>query len=643
MSAAAPRRALGYLPALDGLRALAVAVVVAYHLGYSVVPGGYIGVEVFFVLSGWLVCALLHAEHQQNGRIDLKQFWLRRARRLLPAVGVVMAATLAVATFSHYDRFVSLRGDALGALAYALNWRLIFTQQSYFEAAAGPSPLQHLWSLSIEEQFYLALPLLLGAILATRVTARHGATLLLAAAALSTLWRFVLEEPGVDPSRIYYGTDTRAAGLLIGVTLGLVWVPSRLRRVPGRWACFPLDVAALASLAVIGWYALEVSEHDPDAFGASLTTVQLATIVLIAVVVHPVQGLVAKGLSVPPLRWVGQRSYGIYLWHWPIIVAIAAAPGEQPEPPAWSAAIVALTLLLAGISYRWVEQPIRQRGFGRSLLDLRGWLPRETLARPLFGGAAAGLSLLTVAALAVTTHHLVTTSRDTAVTPEMAAATGELPPTATTTSLQPASGMAVAPSSQAMAAPADMSVPPLTTPPPTLPPPPPLPPITGIGDSVMLGAAPMLSARLGPTMHVEAKVGRQMIDSPRLVADLADHGRLGDVVILHLGANGPFPDETIDDIVDITGDRELLLVNVKVPRRWEGEVNDRLISAIRRHRKITLVDWRQVADAEPGLLTRDGYHLTPTGVQRYSDVVAAAVAEALKPQPRTGANGRHPI
>jgi peptidoglycan/LPS O-acetylase OafA/YrhL len=160
------RRALGYLPALDGLRALAVAAVVVYHLGYSAVPGGFIGVEVFFVLSGWLVCALLDAERREAGGIDLKAFWLRRARRLLPAVTLTIAATLVVATLAHYDRFVSLRGDALAAMAYVLNWRLIFTQQSYFEAALGPSPLQHLWSLSIEEQFYLGLPLILGVVLA---------------------------------------------------------------------------------------------------------------------------------------------------------------------------------------------------------------------------------------------------------------------------------------------------------------------------------------------------------------------------------------------------------------------------------------------------------------------------------------------
>ena len=637
------RRAFGYLPALDGLRALAVAAVVAYHLGYSAVPGGYIGVEVFFVLSGWLVCALLHTEREQSGRIDLRQFWLRRARRLLPAVTVVITATLVGATLAHYDRFVSLRGDALASLGYVLNWRLIFTEQSYFAAAAGPSPLQHLWSLSIEEQFYLALPLLLGAILAFRPTARHGAMLLLGAALVSTAWRFALEAPGVDPSRIYYGTDTRAAGLLIGATLAIVWVPSRLRQVPGRWAAPVLDLVALAAMVVVGRYTFDVSEHDPDAFGMGLSTVQLATVVLIAVVVHPVQGLVAKGLSLAPLRWVGQRSYGIYLWHWPIVVALAVAPGEQPESPLRSAGMVVLTLLLAGASFRWVEQPIRQRGFLQSLDDLRRWLPGEMLRRPLFGALASGATLLALAAVAVTGHHLVTTPPDVGLTSEMAGAPiGDPLPPPTTVAPQAAP---VSPGQSASAAgqPQPVPVPAQVAPPPTLPPPVPLPPITGIGDSVMLGAAPALSARLGPTLQVEAKVGRQMVDTPGLVADLADHGRLGDVVVLHLGANGPFPDEAIDDIVDIAGRRQLLLVNVKVPRRWEGEVNDRIDAAVDRHREITLVDWRHVADAEPGLLTRDGYHLTPVGAQRYTDVVAAAVTEALKPKPKSGRLGHRPF
>jgi peptidoglycan/LPS O-acetylase OafA/YrhL len=660
-----PRRALGYLPALDGLRALAVAAVLAYHLGYGAMPGGYIGVEVFFVLSGWLVCALLHAEHEHHGRIDLRQFWVRRFRRLIPAVGLAIGATLVVTTLTRYDRFLALRGDALAALAYILNWRYIFENQSYFEAAAGPSPLQHLWSLSIEEQFYLVLPLLLGLVLATRFTARRAPLLVLGLAGLSTAWRFALEAPGVDPSRIYYGTDTRAAGLLAGATLALVWVPGKLRPVAGRWAPFVLDVVGLAALAVVGRYAVEVGEHDPDAFGLALTTIQLATVVLIAVVVHPVQGLVAKALSLTPLRWVGQRSYGIYLWHWPIVVAVAAAPGEQPEAPWRSAAIVVATLLLAGISFRWVEQPIRQRGFLVSLADLWRWLGGEMLRRPATAGLVTGVVLVLLGVVGVTGRHLVTAPADVELTAEMAGGPLDttpldttpvdptpVDPTATTAPTTAAAGAATtapgAPTTvvagaqlvPGQSASGPVPVPPGPgTPATTLPPVPVLPPITGIGDSVMLGAAPALAARLGPSMQVEAKVGRQMVDTPGLVADLAEHGRLGEVVVLHLGANGPFPDETIDDIVDVAGDRQVLLLNVKVPRRWEGEVNDRIVAAAQRHRRVTVVDWRKVADAEPGLLSRDGYHLTPIGQQRYSEVVAAAVTKAVEKSKPSASHG----
>ena len=629
------RRALGYLPALDGLRALAVAAVLAYHLGYGGVPGGYIGVEVFFVLSGWLVCALLHAEHQETGRIDLRRFWLRRFRRLLPAVGLVIGATLVVATFTEHDRFVSLRSDALAALGYVLNWRFILERQSYFEAAAGPSALQHLWSLSIEEQFYLALPLLLGVVLATRVTRRWAPLLVLGLMALSTAWRFVLTEPGADPSRIYYGTDTRAAGLLIGVALALVWVPHRLRPVAGRWAPVALDLVALTALVVIGRYVVEVSEHDPDAFGASLTTIELATAVLIAAVVHPVQGLVAKGLSLAPLRWIGQRSYGIYLWHWPIVVAVAAAPGEQPETPWRAAGIVVATVVLAGISYQWVEQPIRRRGFLPVLDDLLRRYPGAMRRRPVTGALLTGATLAALASVLVTGHHMVTTPPDVQLTSEMASAplpTAPVAPTTTalpTTTAPPAVAGPAGQASQAGAA--GQVVAPTTT---TT-----LPPITGIGDSVMLGAAQALTARLGPSMRVEAQVGRQMVDTPDLVAELARDGRLGEVVVLHLGANGPFPDEALDEIVDNAGNRKILLLNVKVPRRWEGEVNDRILAAARRHRRVTVVDWRQVADAEPGLLTRDGYHLTPVGQQRYTDLVAEAVTTSLQPKIASGRLG----
>ena len=630
------RSSLGYLPALDGLRALAVAAVVAYHLGYSRVPGGYIGVEVFFVLSGWLVCALLAAEHRERGGIDLRAFWRRRARRLLPAVSLVVASTLVVALQTRYHHFATLRGDGLAALAYVLNWHLIVDQKSYFAAAAaGPSPLQHLWSLSIEEQFYLALPLLLGLTLAGRRTAPRAALLALAAAAAATAWRLAVDAPGGDPSRLYYGTDTRAAGLLVGAALALVWVPGRLRPVPGRWASPVLDVVALASLAVLGWYTFEVGERDADAFGWSLTVVQIASATLIAVVVHPVRGLVARLLGLRPLRWIGQRSYGIYLWHWPLIVVLARAPGEQPEAPQRSVAIVVATLAVAAVSYRLVEQPIRRHGVADSISLTRRWTARRIAGRPVLTGAVTALAIVGYVGGVLLARDIVAADDigDDAP-PTVLAAAADGAGTAGTASTGNGNGEA-APGSAMRAGGATPPHPPTaaaaTGPAASAVAPAPaasLPWTTAIGDSVMLGAAPGLEARFGPQLVLEATVGFQMIDAPGLVRRLADEGRLGDVVIVHLGANGPFPDSTVDEIMAVVGRRPVLLVNVKVPRRWEAEVNDRIAAAAERYPNIEVVDWRTVSESEDGLLWRDGHHLTPTGAERYADLLASFAASA---------------
>jgi peptidoglycan/LPS O-acetylase OafA/YrhL len=683
------RSLLGYLPALDGLRALAVAAVLAYHLGYSRVPGGYIGVEVFFVLSGWLVCALLAAEHRAQGGIDLRAFWLRRARRLLPAVSLVIGVTLVVALQAGYQSSATLRGDALAALGYVLNWRLIIDQKSYFAAAAtGPSPLQHLWSLSIEEQFYLVLPLLLGLTLAGRRTASRAALLTLGAAVVATAWRLAVDAPGGDPSRLYYGTDTRAAGLLVGAALALVWVPSRLRPVPGRWAGPVLDLVALASLGVLGWYMFQVGERDPDAFGWSLTVVQIASVTLIAVIVHPVRGLVARTLGLRPLRWIGQRSYGIYLWHWPLIVLLAKAPGEQPEAPPRSAVIVAATLAIAAASYRWVEQPIRRHGIADALSLTRRWAARHIAGRPVLTGAVTALAIVAyVGGILLARDIVAADDVATDVPPTALAApdgdTGDTtaPPDCVTGAHGPAAaepgspagadqrgcpddggtgepGSAAPASSAGMptatpagnpadaAAPTPAVVPPVgpaPAPPVTLPPPPPMPRTTAIGDSVMLGATPALEARFGPELVIEATVGFQMVDAPDLVRRMADEGRLGDVVVVHLGANGPFPDETIDEIMATVGRRPTLFVNVKVPRRWEAEVNDRLAAAAERYPNVDVVDWRTVSESQEGLLWHDGHHLTPAGAERYADLIASyATAAVADPEPTPPPQPRPP-
>ena len=610
---------LGTIAALDGLRAVAVVLVVGYHLGYSRLAGGYIGVEAFFVLSGWLVCARLAAEHRDTGRVDIAGFWLRRARRLLPAAVVVVGATLAAASALRPDRLAGLRGDAAGALGYHLNWRLLVHQRSYFAAADGSSALDHLWSLSIEEQFYLAFPLLCAAGL-LRWPVRRAAGLALAGAALSTVARLAWSDPGADPSRAHFGTDTRASGLLLGVALGLVWAPSRPGRqegttgTTGPMAAAGLDAVALAGLGVLAWYTIGVSERDAVAFGAGFTAAQLATLAVIAVVVAPVPTRTGRTLSLRPLRWIGQRSYGIYLLHWPVIVLASRAPGQQPERPATVAGQLALVVALAAASHRWIEQPIRRHGFLRAASGAYRAAERRLQGRRV-ALATAGAGCAVVLAGTATVAHAVVAATD---APRHRPASVVLAPGIGPAADRPvpAAGRPAVPTAVA-AAPGDAGGRAAGAPAVT---------VTALGDSVMAGGADELATRLGPGLALDARVGRQMGEAPAVVDGLATRGRLGDVVVVHLGNNGAFTSAEIDRVFAAAGpERRVVLVTVAVPRRWEGEVNDALVAAAARHPGARLADWRAVATGEPGLTAGDGHHLSPAGARRYADVLAAAV------------------
>jgi peptidoglycan/LPS O-acetylase OafA/YrhL len=614
-------RPIGYIPALDGMRAVAVALVIAYHLGYSGVAGGYIGVEVFFVLSGWLVCALLMNEQQRTGGIALAGFWVRRARRLLPAMAVVVAGTVLVASVVDPRGLAELRTQAVGAITYHLNWRLIVDQQSYFAAAEGPSALEHLWSLSIEEQFYLFFPLLATFVLAKR-TRVSAVRLVLLFALVSTVLRWVVYTPGADPSRVYFGTDTRLSGLLLGVALGLFWTPNRLRPHASRRFTLSMDLVALAGALVVAWYAFGLDEHRTAAFRGGFTAVQLATLAVLAVAVYPAPTMTARLLSTEPLRWVGQRSYGIYLIHWPVIVFLSDAPGEQPESPIGVAVEILLVLGLAALSYRYVEQPVRLRGIRRSARDVGHWLVDTAAGRPAVAlGILVVGSLVFVVTLGVT-RQVVTASAPVATDPESVV----IGPGEATTTIVPAATTTTA---AGVPAPGSLTTTTTTAPPSPVPAPPAYASTTAIGDSVMVGAAQALANRLGPSLMVNAEVGRQLDDAADLVAAMAADGSLGRVVLVNLGTNGPSSVERIDALFAAAGpDRRVLLVNVVVPRRWEAEVNDQLAAAAGRHPNAVLVDWRSLATTEPGVLREDGFHVTPDGAERYADLIVGYIPTA---------------
>ena len=413
-----------YLPGLDGLRALAVAAVVAYHLGYGWAQGGLLGVGVFFTLSGYLITDILVGQWAAHGRIRLADFWLRRARRLLPALFVMLAVVTVWVNGFTRSFLPGFRGDVVASVLYVSNWWFIGQHSSYYTRFAPPAPLDHLWSLAVEEQFYLVWPwiVLLLVLLAGRVRRlRRGrvdgapyltgwsrlalAVVTLVLAAGSALLMARLYQPGYDPTRVYEGTDTRAFGLLIGAAVAIVWPTRRParggsaavtdeavsggasadRRVPTavRWL---LDVAGVAGLGVIGLLVWRTSEYSDFMFRGGLVELSAATAVTVAAVAT--QGsLLGRALGCGPLRWLGVRSYGIYLWHYPVIVLTAAAgTAGAPVSPVRAVAIVAGTIAAAALSWQVIEDPIRRGARLRWVVPATAGEPGAVQAKASFYG-----------------------------------------------------------------------------------------------------------------------------------------------------------------------------------------------------------------------------------------------------------------
>jgi peptidoglycan/LPS O-acetylase OafA/YrhL len=402
-----PPASFGYRPALDGIRAFAVAAVVLFHAGVGGIGGGFLGVDTFFVLSGFLITSLLLAEHARTGSIRLTAFWARRARRLLPALLAMLAATVVAGHFLlDSDALGLLRTDALAALGYVANWRMIFRGTGYAAATAAPSPLQHTWSLGIEEQFYLLWPLIAAGLLAL-LAARRARWALLALCTGGAVASQVLCAHLYDPqsiSRAYYGTDTRAQALLIGAALAAILAPGtggrELRQhrpsrriapavpgpaVPGPAVPGPavpglavpgLAVPGLAvpGLAVLGlagaagtlWLWHSTTDDTALLYDGGLTVAALATALVIAHVIVCPRSVLARFLALTPLVWLGRISYGVYLWHWPLFTYVTAdATGLSRWP--LLAVRLAGTVGVAILSYVVIEQPIRRGALDRLL------------------------------------------------------------------------------------------------------------------------------------------------------------------------------------------------------------------------------------------------------------------------------------
>ena len=589
-----------YIPALDGLRAFAVLAVIAYHMGMAWAPGGLLGVTVFFVLSGYLITSLLLIEWDNTHRINLPQFWLRRVRRLMPAIVFVIACTAALCVIFDHSLLTKLREDMWAALLWVTNWWYIFHDVSYFDALGAPSPLTHFWSLAIEEQFYLIWPVVLFIAHKAGVkrTTMRNATLVLAL--LSAAEMALLYSPGADPSRVYYGTDTRAFSLLIGAWLAFVW-PSHMLGAKGevrltREVRTVLDGVGVAAFVGLVAMAVFIDGFSPFWYYGGTLLASVLTAVLIAVMVHPAS-LLGRAASAAPLVWVGLRSYGIYLWHYPLLLLMNPR-NFTGETPWWMYLIqVAIIFACAAFSYRFVEDPIRHGSIGKFVGNLRSGhidLPDWLRLHAIPAVAAGALTLVAVGGLILVPPTSALEGGD--LLKDESAQTAGLP--------QPAPEGGAAEEQPRLD-------------------------VLMIGDSVSVRAIPNFQTAF-PYGAIDSAVNRQLYIGREVYQAYEQQGIVGDVVVFALGTNGVATDEQLDELVDAVGpDKQVFLVTTRSPQTWTSDTNAALWNAASRFDNVSIIDWYGVSAGQDSYFDGDGTHLSEEGAQAYIDLIYNAVASLL--------------
>lgn len=583
----ATTRGIQHIPAIDGLRAVAVAAVVFYHLGFAWIPGGFLGVDLFFVISGYVITRLLLDSIERSGGLDLRGFYKARARRLLPPMIFMIVVTAFYISVWAQDSVKRFLTDVPFAISGTINWWLVANEQDYFEAIGRPPLLQHTWSLAVESQFYLIWPIIL-----LLVLKRFGkkvipfAALLIALTSASLLFYVSLQlDASSDVSHVYFGTDTHSVGLFLGSALAVSWIPQNFKNeVSVRAQNFIDFIGVFGFIGILATFLL-IDESSPTAYKIAFPLAAIFGVAIITSIVHPASRF-APILQNRVLLWIGERSYAIYLWHWVIFQISRPSVDLMGEDWALIAVRILIVLALADISLKLVELPVRS---GAVEYWFKGMKYRTAAVRKKQKALLISSISMTLLSLSILSTNAILSNNRVAQTLEESLTTAPSITETETALINP---------SQA---------------------------IWLTGDSVILGIRNALS-EIQPIIVVNARVGRQ---APELLEEMRKdvEKAAGATIVMNLGNNDLLNRETVREIFALAQvSPRVVVVNTAVPRPYRDANNQLVNEVAQEFSNVRVVDWNSISQDHPEYFAPDGVHLVPTGVSAY----VLAIDEALK-------------
>ncbi|MEX5914706.1 acyltransferase family protein [Staphylococcus ureilyticus] len=597
------KRSTRYMPGLDGLRAIAVIGIIIYHLNKQWLTGGFLGVDTFFVISGYLISSLLLNEYEETGIINLKNFWIRRFKRLIPAVLTLVFVVIVVTLVLKPDEIINIKKDAIAAIFYFSNWWYIATDVNYFEQFAF-MPLKHLWSLAIEEQFYIVFPILFIFLLLAFKKYRNVVLIFWIISLISLLVMISISQPHMSHSRVYFGTDTRLQTMLLGVILAFLWPPFKLKKHPKKTLTHIIDGIGVFGIFILLLLFYKVNDNSDWIYNGGFYLISVMTLFVIMSVVHP-SGYFAKVIGNPIFVMIGKRSYSLYLWHFPVISFVHSYYVDGQLPSYVYLLDIILTIILAELSYRYIETPFRKKGFKALSIKLNKKIPLVRTAILLIFMIPS--SFVLAGSFDKLGKDMVSDKKTTFKTNEFDKQIVRPIP------IDDVNFFGKSNAKKTSKSEVFTNIKPLL-----------------IGDSVMVDIGENFKKRV-PNAQIDGEVGRNLYDvAPLVEKHYHSFNKKSDKIVLELGTNGDFSKEQLDTLINKFGNAQIYLVNTRVPRSYEGHVNKLMTDAAHTHKNVTLVDWYKRSENHTEYFAPDGIHLEPKGVEALTDEILKHIASNAK-------------